>query len=197
MINRFCKLSTDFKFDFDVETVILKFVGDLDDYNETNKSYPKIYNSPTGLLHWQYFPCSNSRFARNMYKNLRHECDAIADNLTRLQHEIKHSDNTMTDQFLKHTFNGNKIGLIKQEGHSVNPHVDFHRSLTLNIGLKNSNTSRVWVGDQSNLDNFDLQSNESYIMQDHDVYLLNSSIAHSVETLTTTLDRYVITYAVI
>jgi hypothetical protein len=197
MIDRFFKLSTDFEFDFDVEDIITKFVGDLDDPNETNKTYPKIYNSPTGLLHWQHFPCSNSRFARNMYRNLKRECDAIAYNLTRLQHEIKHSDNALVNEFLKHTFNGNRIGLIKQEGHSVNPHVDFHRSLTLNIGLKNSQTSRIWVSDQSNLDNFNLQCLESYIMQDKDVYLLNSSLAHSVETLSTTDHRYIITYAIV
>jgi hypothetical protein len=190
MANGFYKLSSDFTFDFNIEDIISKFVGDLDDPLESNKTHPKIYNSPTGLLHWQHYSTSNIRFARNVYKNLKQECNAIASNLRRLQNSIKNSDNELTDQFLKHVIKGDRLGIIKQQGgHSVNPHIDSNRSLTLNIGLKNSNASRTWVGDQSHL--------ESYIMQDGDVYLLNTSLSHSVESLVTDRDRYIITYTVI
>jgi hypothetical protein len=186
MENIFYKLSTDFKFDFDIEYMLSKFVCDLSNPNEKNSFHPKPFNSPTGILHWQFSPIDNSRFARNVYKNLKYECDAIADNLTRLQSEIKNSDNILATQFLNHTFTGSRVGIIKLlEGQSVRSHIDSYRRLALNIGLKNSATCRTCIEDQS------------FVMQDNDVYILNTSLRHSVESTVTNGDRYIISYTII
>ena len=187
MINGFFKLSTDFKFDFDIDNMISKIGGDLSDPNESN-IHPKVYHSPTGELHWQRFLPSDIRFARNVYRNLTKECDSIANNLILLKYHVRRTminSNSLLDRFLKHNVNSDRIGIIKQQrGCTVLAHRDSTRSLTLNIGLKNSNTGRTCVGDQS------------YVMQDHDVYLLNTSLTHSVESLSTECDRYIISYTV-
>ena len=187
MIDGFFKLSTDFKFDFDIDNVISKIGDDQHDPNELNM-HPSVYNSPTGELHWQCFYPSKIRFARNIYRNLTKECDSIANSLILLKYHARQTmfnSNSLLDRFLKHSINPQRIGIIKQQrGCTILAHTDKTRSLTLNIGLKNSNTGRTWVEDQS------------YIMQDHDVYLLNTSLTHSVESLSTEYDRYVISYTI-
>jgi len=200
MSDRFFKLTEHLEFDFDLDMLLSKFDGDRIDPSGENRPYP----DPSGVLHWQYFTGSGARFARNVYKNLKYECDSVINSLQNLQARISADatirENSMIKEFLNHRLRPERVTFIKQAaGMTIKPHIDSRRSLTLNIGLRNSNTGKTYVSDSSNVKNFAISDLQSYTMLDGDVYLLKTANAHSVETLIdvdSNLDRYIITYAI-
>lgn len=200
MAERFLKLGEHLEIDIDLNLLISKFDGDRIDPSGKNTGYA----DPSGVLHWQYFTRSGARFARNVYRNLKIECESIANSLIGLQTYIRSekndSENPMIREFLNHRFNPERVTFIKQAaGISIKPHIDVSRSLTLNIGLSNSDTGKTVVSDSSDVKHFITSDLQSYIMSDGDVYLLKTANAHSVESLVpvqSELDRYIMTYAI-
>lgn len=204
MRERFVKLSTDFAFNFDVDKIISEFDGDRVDPTATSETNHKIYRDPSGVPHWQYFSGSNIRFARNFVGNYYRQCVSIAKQLTDIQNQIKKNgniSNSLIEYFLSHTINADNVGLIKQQsGVIVKPHIDYSRTISLNIGLKNSNTATTYVSGTSDVKNFESLDLESYTMNDGDVYLLRTQFSHSVKSLMTAednLDRYIVTYSLV
>jgi hypothetical protein len=200
MSDRFFKLTDHLKLDFNLDALITKFDGDRIDPSGKNG----IYADPSGVLHWQYFTGSGARFARNVYRNLKTECESIVHSLQNLQNYIGANsmmhENPMVNEFLNHRISSDRITFIKQAaGLPLKPHIDSNRRLTLNIGLRNSNTGKTYVSDSSDVKNFATSDLQSYTMADGDVYLLKTANAHSVESLVTAdseLDRYIVTYAI-
>lgn len=198
--DRFFKLTDHLKLDFNLDAMITKFDEDRIDPSGKNG----IYSDPSGVLHWQYFTASGARFARNVYRNLKPECESIGQSLQRLQEHIRSNslmrENPMVNEFLNHQINSKRITFIKQAaGIPVKPHIDSNRNLTLNIGLRNSNTGKTYVSNSSDPKSFKTSNLQSYTMNDGDVYLLKTANVHSVESLVTadsTLDRYIVTYAI-
>jgi hypothetical protein len=200
MTDRFFKLTDYLKLDFNLDALIAKFDGDRIDPSGKDD----IYSDPSGVLHWQYFTGSGARFARNVYHNLKPECESIAHSLQNLQDRIGADstlrENPMINEFLNHRISSDRITLIKQAaGLPVKPHIDSNRILTLNIGLRHSNTGKTYVSGSSDVKNFATSDLQSYTMNDGDVYLLKTANAHCVESLVTAdslLDRYIVTYAI-
>ena len=200
MSDRFFKLTDHLKLDLNLDALIAKFDGDRIDPSGKDG----IYSDLSGVLHWQYFTGSGARFARNVYRNLKPECESIAHSLHDLQDRIGADsamrENPMVNEFLNHRINAKRITFIKQAaGLPVKPHIDSNRILTLNIGLRNANTGKTYVSDSSDPKSFKTSNLQSYTMADGDVYLLKTANIHSVESLVTAdseLDRYIVTYAI-
>ena len=200
-IDRYIKLASYFKFDFDLDEMISKFDGDRIDPAGilTNQN---VYRDPSGVLHWQYYPNSKIRFARNFYRNCKNECKSIAQELRNLQHHLEQKNNVsneLVNNFVEHNIVEENIGLIMQQsGVTVDPHVDRGRQLTLNIGLKNSNIGQTYISGTTQIDDFYSLDLESYVMNDGDVYLLSTKYSHCVQSLTDShcdKNRYVVTYS--
>lgn len=199
--DRFLKLTSDFNFNFDLEAIVSKFDGDRMDPTATSTNQ-NIYNDPSGVLHWQYYPNSKIRFARNFYKNCKDECESIAHELKNLQryYRLKNDKtNVLVNNFLEHNIVGKNVGLMMQQsGVTVDPHIDRAREMALNIGLKNSNTGATYVSGTTQINNFYSLDLESYVMNDGDVYLLGTKYSHSVRSLVDSdseRNRYIVTYS--
>lgn len=204
MGERFVKLSTDFKFDFDIDQLISRFDGDRIDPSATTPYGHRYYSDPSGIPHWQLFSGSNARFSRNFALNFPEHCDSIARQLVELQRNIKKSgsvESPLVLAFLNHKIEANKVGLLKQQsGVTINPHVDNARTISLNIGIKNSNTATTYVRGSPDTEDFYSGDLERYTMNDGDVYLLRTQYAHAVKSLVTDRsdrDRTIITYTLV
>jgi hypothetical protein len=206
----FAKLSSDIKFNFDINGLLDKFDGDRVDPNANGPWNHKIYHDPSGVLHWQYFSGSNTRFSRNFYRNCRDECEHITERMQQIQRIIRETyenQSSITKAFLDHKFITENIVLIMQKsGVSIAPHTDYSRPISLNIGLKNSNAGTTYVAPTTEfksyrtIDDFKALDCQSYTMNDGDVYLLSTKYTHCVESCVTpkdNRDRYIVSYSIV
>ena len=196
----FCQIgSQSFKVSWDVEELCKCFDGDLVDPLATPERGHLAFSDPSGKPHWQPYP-TNIYFARNFSKKFPDECNEVVGKIKMLQRRLEKGKHELIDRFLEHRVDYRRVNLIKNyASNEVSPHIDKLRVLTLNIGLKNSNSGITHVCNGTNPDDFIKGPLESFQMQDGDAYLLNVSNFHSVKPVspTATSFRYLITYTVI
>lgn len=188
----FVKLADDFTVNWNFDDVISRISNDIHDPN--NNLGP--YHDPSGVAHWQYYKMVNISFARNFTRNFKSECMQIAYLLMKLQKSIT-VDNELTRAFINHRIAADRISLIRTIG-NVNAHSDVTRAACINIGIRNSNTGKSRISDSEQETEFSENPTTDYVMNDGDVYLINTKKAHDVVSLTNSLEpRYLITYNVI
>ncbi len=196
----FKKISENFFIDWDIKTVIGKFIHEkVFSDDPTIRQLP--ISDPSGALHWQVFS-PGLAFSRNFYINFPNECEQIANKIRALQCDLLNTEITTDDylikSFLEHTVNKHGINLIRiLPGKGIGPHFDITRDISINIGLQNSETCTTNIAFTPTVDNFYKNPMVSYTMNDGDVYLLLVKNAHSVTSnISTDSDRvrYIITY---
>jgi len=201
MTTNFYKLSSNLKLGIDecLDDILKNIPVEL----SNNKNSPNVFvwqQSPNEAF-WQYYPYTNTRFTRNFGKRFPEISKYIVSQLIILQESVKKedfSDLRMYESFIKHKFDYKKVQLTKiVAGFSVLPHIDNGREYVINIGIRNSNTCKVYMSDNRSVKDFEKQNLQSFIVEDNEAYILNVDNAHAVKTLVSkdsNLDRYLITY---
>ena len=169
--------------------------------NEEHSPEVLVWRVPTNVAYWQYYPHTRTRFTRNFGRRFPKVSKHIVDQLIKLQFTVQKedfSDQKMYEAFINHTFDYQRVQLTKIiSGIGVLPHYDHGREYVINIGVRNSNTCKVYVSDDQIIRGFRKKNLQSFIMEDNDAYILNVDKAHAVKTLVTpedNLDRYLISY---
>jgi len=191
MTQSFIKIFEEFKLSWDIDKVVAGITDDI----QTPTDHVGPYFDPSGVAHWQFFKSTNISFARNFYRNFKLECAEVAYKLQEIQKTLI-PDNELLCEFLNHTILPQKVNIIRAiGGKNVGVHCDVTRNVCINIGLKNSNTFRTRISNNTDIQNFYTNPTETYIMNDGDAYLISIKNAHCVEALTKTPEpRYIITY---
>ena len=194
MTSSFIKLAQDFRVSWDIDSIVSKISDDIKDPN--NNLSP--YFDPSGIAHWQYYLLVNISFTRNFYRNFPLECFEIASKLRKLQQTYANipTEDELMLEFINHNIESKRVNIIRTIGGSnVEPHSDITRDICINIGLRNSNLFKTKMSDNLNASYFNDTLTKDFTMNDGDVYLLSTKNAHSVETITDSLEpRYIITY---
>jgi len=190
----FIKLAQDFRVNWNVNDIVGKISDDIKDPN--NNLVP--YYDPSGAAHWQYYLNVNIAFTRNFYKNFPRECFEVYIKLKELQKEYLKipTDDELMLEFINHRIVPDRVNIIRNmiDG-NVQPHSDATRTVCINIGLQNSNTSKIRVSNSTVESEFYDTPTTDFIMNDGDVFLLSTKNTHSVESVADSLDpRYIITY---
>lgn len=178
---------------FDIQSIEKDFDKEIS--NSAGTPSRRISN----IAHWQYYQNSNVRFSRNFSKHAPEVVNNIVKQLIDLQKKWRSVDSKtpLIDKFLNVEINSRDIEIIKvTAGQSVSEHFDITRSVSLNIGLLNSNTCETIVFNTKKISDTHNHNIEkfSYIMNDGDVYLLRADHVHCVKSLNSSGDRYLITY---
>lgn len=139
---------------------------------------------------WQFFSTGNLYFFRNLYPLHKDFCHYVVDQIKKIQDMYRDKNQIIYHDFTNYEIIPNKVTVVKiPMGARVPKHVDA-RKHGINIGLKNSNIAETRFY-------FDDGTTEKYVMNDGDVYFLNTNISHSVEPLVKqdkTKFRYLVTY---
>jgi hypothetical protein len=192
MSQEFVKISSGFVISWDLDKIEEQFV------TVVIPEGVQIHSDPLKRPHWQTYAKSKISFARNFSNNFPKECNEIAEKLRAAQLMSIENTHQLIDKFMLHAISPDNVGLIKVfPGESVGAHCDVTRSVSINIGLKNSNAGTTYVSDGTNIKEFWQQNLSSYTMQDGDVYLLQVKNSHAVKSNVSTnsgLTRYIITY---
>jgi hypothetical protein len=190
----FIKLASNFAVSWNINDIVSKISNDVVDPNNNIRPY----FHPSGIAHWQYYLRVNISFARNFFKNFPNECIEVTYKLKEIQltYAAIPTDNELMLAFINHNFDPKRVSIIRTiGGGNVIPHSDVTRSVCLNIGLKNSSLFKTRMSNSTDVTHFNDTPTSDYTMNDSDVYLLSTKNAHSVETLTESLEpRYIITY---
>lgn len=176
-------------------------LNDISTEVSNEKDSPAVLVLNITTAYWQYYPKTKTRFTRNFGRSFPKISKHIVNQLTAIQSSVKREDfddQKMYDVFIKHKFNHERVQLTKiVSGVSVLPHIDNGREYVINIGIRNSNTCKIYVSDNQNTKSFRQENLKSFIMEDNEAYIINVDKAHAVDTLVTeddNLDRYLITY---
>ena len=187
----FQKISVDLKFSWNIQDLEAQFEPDI-------ISKP-TYSRPDGKPHWQLFPLSGIRFARNLHLNFEKEMSEVIDGLQQMQNMLRGSGlpESGLNIFLKHKqFKLQNCSIIKvMAGTSVSVHIDRERQFALNIGLKNSSSCTTYFHNS-----VDEPPETGFQMYDGSVYIFNTKKLHSVVSnmpADSGIDRYVITYTLV
>lgn len=193
MNSSFIKIFEGFTVSWNIDAI----VGGISSEIEPPRGYFGPYFDPSGIAHWQNYSKTNIAFARNFFRNFKAECAEVAFKLKEIQKNIN-PDNDLLKLFVEHTVVPQKVNIIRAiGGKSVAVHCDTTRYACINIGLKNSNTFRTRISNNTNIENFYNEPTETYTMNDGDAYLISIRNAHCVEALTDVpLPRYIITYTI-
>jgi hypothetical protein len=169
--------------------------------NEKNSPDVFVWNVPKNKAYWQYYPYTRTRFTRNFGRRFPDISKHIAEQLNALRSSIKieaFNDQKMYQAFINHKFDYQRVQLSKIiSGIDVLPHIDNGREYVINIGVRNSNTCKVFISDSQNTKDFWQGNLQSFVMEDNEAYILNVDNAHAVKPLVKAndnLDRYLITY---
>ena len=126
---------------------------------------------PTSFV-WQQFssdpnmdsPSHHARFARHLYKYY----PILVDNVL-----------SFLETCIDINIHRSKVSIATNTG-CLLPHTDPPFVNTrINIGLLNSSTSTLLIGDNNNKEDF-AKSSESFIIEEGNAYLLNTRLVHSV-----------------
>lgn len=166
-----------------------------------------IIKDPNGKPHWQRI--GKILFGRNFDVAYPNEAREVLDGLKQLQARMRENpppSSALVDAFLSHEFKMHKVNITKIEsGVGENLHFDKSRAAVVNIGVINSETclTHAWTMDGPMLQRVLINDNSvkyTYQHKDGEVYLLNTGVPHSVETLVKPedgKDRYVLGYLLI
>lgn len=191
MNTSFIKLSENFKVSWNIDAIVNRISSDV----KLPANYFKPYSDLSGIPHWQVYTKINIAFARNFSRNFKSECSEVAAKLKLIQKTINPT-NELLQLFVDHTINPRNVNLIRTiGGNNVAVHCDVTRYACTNIGLKNSNTFKTSISNNTDIENFYNNPVESFIMNDGDAYLISIRYAHCVESLTNIPEpRYIISY---
>ena len=202
----FIKLAPKLTVSWDINSITNKI---LDNVQSPLKNECAVYFDPTGNTHWQNFEKDGTpyiSFARNFSKNFPDECTEVANKLTEIQQLYAYipTDNHMMLAFINHEITPLRVNFVRTFGGiSIPAHSDSTRDITINIGLQNSNLHVIKFSETLEFNNM-MEASQlydsptvDYVMNDGDVYLLNTKKGHCVEALTTVPEiRYLITYTI-
>jgi hypothetical protein len=156
---------------------------------------------PNHIAYWQYYPYTGTRFTRNFGRRFPKIAKNIVNQLIAIQSSIKKEkfeDQKMYHAFVNHKFNHERVQLTKiTSGVGVLPHYDHGREYVINIGVRNSNTCKVYIANNKNIEGFLTETLKSFVIEDNEAFIINVDKAHAVKTLVKAedkLDRYLITY---
>lgn len=173
------------------------------DWHVVREMEYKVITDPNGTPHWQ--DIGNLLFGRNFPKTYPAQAREVVDGLKKIQETLRLNPPTskLVETFLNHKLTPDRVNLTKlKSGFSCVPHFDRSRSAVINIGVINSPVclTHAWSMDGPMIP-VTLYNERSvkytYQHQDNEVYLLNTNIPHSIESIVKpedNLDRYVIGY---
>ena len=206
----FTRLATDFKVSWNIPSITDRI---LEDIRTPGVKHPPDFNHPTGESWWKDhyttwgdYDSVYAAFAINFPKNFLDECIEVTDKLKEIQRTYANipTDNKTVLEFINHEVIPQRVSLVRTVGNrNWTAHSDLSRSIIINIGLQNSTTHEVKFSET--LEFTSLEEAEQiynlptvdYIMNDGDVYLLDSKKGHWVKALSTQTEyRYVITYLI-
>ncbi len=169
--------------------------------NAKNSPDVFVWDVPKNKAYWQFYPYTRTRFTRNFGRRFPNISNHIAEQLNALRSSVKieaFADQQMYQAFINHKFDYQRVQLSKIiSGIDVLPHIDNGREYVINIGVRNSNTCKVFISDNQSTKDFWQKNLESFVMEDNDAYIINADHAHAVKSLVTeesNLDRYIISY---
>jgi hypothetical protein len=201
MSTNFHKLASNLKtnLNYYLDELLSKIPNEIS--NETNSPDVVILPMSDDVAYWQYYPYTRTRFTRNFGRRFPNISKHIIEQLIPLQSSVKQEDfedQKMYEAFVNHKFDHERVQLTKViAGVGVLPHIDTGREYVINIGVRNSNTCKVYMANNQNIKDFRQEKLESFIIEDNEAYILNVDHAHAVKTLVSkdsNLDRYLITY---
>ena len=163
------------------------------------ENVPSEYNSDTDF-HWHYFEDANIYFSRKLKIKYFDYCSFAVNSLEELKQELlisgQFADNPLFKLFAETRLDPEGVLLSLSEiGETVNAHYDATRDCAVNIGLLNSSASKILITHNNNKfdpnkkhtswwrmhpDKWAAEPKSEYIMNDGDVYILNTSYTHQV-----------------
>jgi hypothetical protein len=163
------------------------------------ENVPREYNSETDF-HWHYFEDANIYFSRRLKIKYLDYCSFAVDSLEQLKQELlltgKFNDNPLFNIFAESELNPENVLLsLSHIGETVNAHYDATRDCAVNVGLLNSSAAKILITHNNNKfspnkkhtawwithpDKWAEEPKSEYIMNDGDVYILNTTYTHQV-----------------
>jgi len=201
MSNNFHKLASNLKtnLNYYLDELLSKIPHEVS--NDVNSPEVVVLPISEYIAYWQYYPHTRTRFTRNFGRRFPKISKRIVKQLAALQSIVKQEDfedQKMYEAFINHEFDYERVQITKNiSGVGILPHIDTGREYAINIGVRNSNTCKVYVAGNQNIKGFRNENLESFIMQDNEAYIINVDKAHAVKTLVTPdeyADRYIISY---
>jgi hypothetical protein len=196
MNSLFCKLTSNFKIDLDLEKMLLQFGPEVL-VKPSDGAGHVITADKDQQVFWQTY-LNGTSFARGFRFTFPNETTEIIDQIRILQSQVSEIDSPLIKKFKEAVIRPNDLFLLRVK-RDADPHIDGNRSLALNIGLKNSSSRETIISNDTNIKKFWSSNLHSFTMEDGDAYLINTTHPHAVKSSAKENwdnPRYLISYSI-